>query len=177
MLNGVQTVGIIGTLVLTLVLAVRNHRAQEHEEQTQAKRESADLMLKFEGLMNSDGSGLIGKELDREGNLDHIKLSGKALDDAFDDFLSDYEDLDTAWRNHLIDNDTAYDAFSYDLEKALKDAKVRDYLARSRREEGDLWDGVLELARAWKIAPAAIPALGAGKPGIGATPIPSGGNH
>jgi hypothetical protein len=40
-------------------------------------------MLKFTELLNSGGSSLIVKELDREGNLDHTKLSGEALDDAF----------------------------------------------------------------------------------------------
>ena len=50
----------------------------------------------------------------------------------------------------------AYDAFSYDLEKALQDAKVRKYLAESRREEGDIYDGVLELARSFSIPTIAV---------------------
>ena len=128
----VQTFGIIGTLLLTLVLALwSGHR--------EAKRESGDMMIKFGDLLSSGQSGILVKALDRYGNLDKINMSGEALDDAIEDLLDKYEDLATAYRNDLIDDDMAYDAFSYDLEMALKDSKVRRFLLQSRREEPDFY--------------------------------------
>jgi len=56
--------------------------------------------------------------IDLQGYLDFIFLrrnGGRRVDDAIDDLLSDYELLDAACRNNLIDKDIAYDAFSYDL--------------------------------------------------------------
>jgi len=151
-LSFVQTAGIIFTLLLTLGFALWNaHRESE--------RESADLMLKFNELLNSGGSGRIIKALDLDGNLDHLAFGGEALDDAIDDLLSNYELLDAAHRNKLIDNDMAYDAFSYDLEKALRDPKVRQYLSDSMGKESDVYSGVLELAAAWKLTyPVILPA-------------------
>jgi hypothetical protein len=65
--------------------------------------------------------------MDMEGNLDHVKLTPGALDDAIDDFLGDYELLAAAYRNGLINEEMAEDAFSYEFEKALRDGKVRHY--------------------------------------------------
>jgi hypothetical protein len=90
-------------------------------------------------------------ELDRRGNLDHIKLSGDALEDALDEFLGNYESIDAAQKYRLNDADMADDAFEFDLAKALKDRTILAYIAASRRDERDVWDGVLDLARAWDI--------------------------
>jgi hypothetical protein len=170
-LNIGQTGGIILTLVLTVVIAIWNHRAQVAEEVTASKRasaeeliasrrESADLMLKFDEKLYSGESRRVMRGLDDHGNLDRIGISGEALDDAIDDSLDKYELLAAAYRNGLIDEDMGDDAFSYELEKGLNDGKIRDYIAASRSQESDLFDGVLELAQAWKldfppIAPAA----------------------
>jgi hypothetical protein len=45
-----------------------------------------------------------------EGNLDHAELAPGELADGIDDFLSDYELLDAAYRSDLIDEDMAYPA-------------------------------------------------------------------
>jgi hypothetical protein len=37
------------------------------------------------------------------------------------------------------------EAFSYSLEKALHDTEVRHFIAESRREDGDIYEGLLEL--------------------------------
>ena len=141
----------ISSLVLTLFVAVWNHRAQQQEEMIQVHQKSADLMIKFGEMLDSGRSGLIVLELDRRGNLDHIKLSGDALEDALDEFLSNYESIDAAQKYRLIDADMADDAFEFDLAKALKDRTILTYIAASRRDESDLWDGVLGLARTWNI--------------------------
>ena len=71
-LSVAQTSGIIFTLLLTLGLALWNgHR--------ESKRESGDMLLKFNELLNSDGSRLIQTALTMDGNLNDIKLSGDAL--------------------------------------------------------------------------------------------------
>ncbi len=140
-LSFAQTVGIIGTLALTLTLAIWNRHEQSNQE-------SAALMLKFSEGLNSGKGALVVKALDTYGNLDKVTVS----DEALEDFLDEYELLAVAYRYHLINNDMAYDAFSYDLEKALADAKVRQFLLASRREEGDIYNGVLELARSFGIA-------------------------
>jgi hypothetical protein len=61
----------------------------------------------------------------------------------------------------------ADDAFSYDLRKALNDAKIRRFLSESRGEEADVYDGVLELAHALDIS---FPPIIAIKPAARATP-------
>lgn len=164
-LSFVQTIGIIFTLLLTLGLALWiGHR--------ESKRESADLMLRFDELLNSGGSGRLIKALNLNGNLDHVGFGGEALDDAIDDLLSNYELLDAAYRNNLIDKDIAYDAFSYDLERALRDPKVRQYLSDSMGEERDVYSGVFELAAAWKLNyPVILPATHAA-PKASVTPTP-----
>jgi hypothetical protein len=148
-LSFAQTVGIIGTLALTLSLAIWNRHQQ-------SKQESGDFMLRFDQLLASDESGRVTHELDVPGNLDHIGLAGDALDDAIEDFLDKYELLAAAYRNGLIDKDMADDAFSYDLEKALVDPKVRRFLQISIAQEADFYEGVFELAHAWEIK---VPAL------------------
>jgi hypothetical protein len=87
--------------------------------------------------------------LDMKGNLRNPNSFDS--DEAIDDFLSKHELVDTAYRNGLLDEDMAYDAFSYDLERALRDARIREYIAESRREESDLFDGVLEVTQAWRL--------------------------
>jgi hypothetical protein len=59
LLNIVQTVGIIGTLVLTLFVAIWNHGAQMNEQRMQAHQKSAELMIEFGKLIDAGGSGRI----------------------------------------------------------------------------------------------------------------------
>jgi hypothetical protein len=71
----------------------------------------------------------------------------------------------------LIDEEMAEDAFSWELETALHDSKIRHYLAEQRALEDDFFDGVLEMARAWgiefaPIAPTAHASSNAATPGI-----------
>jgi hypothetical protein len=151
-LNFAQTAGIIGTLLFYVVYM-----------HAQSVQKSAELMLAFDQRLNSGSSALVAKALEEHGNLNKIGIKDVALEDAIDDFLGNYELLDAAYRHNLIDKDMAEDAFSYDLEKALRDAKVRQFLAESEAEESDIYDGVLELARSWKIkfppiSPAGAPA-------------------
>ncbi len=136
-LSLIQSIGIICAIAIS-VYTVR----------VESRRESADLMLKFDDRLNSGKSALVVNALELNGNLNRAK---NVDDEALDEFLGNYELLDTAYRNGLIDNDMAYDAFSYDLEKALQDAKVKAFLLASRSEEGDIYDGVLELARSFGI--------------------------
>ncbi len=142
--NRVQTAGIIATLFLTVGLSLWNGFQQ-------SRRESADLMIKFNQMLNSGGSRLIMKELDMHGDLNHIHVSGEDLDGAMDDFLNDYELLNAAYDYKLIGRDMAWDAFSYELETALHDPKIPQYIADSKRVEADMYDGVLDLARSFGI--------------------------
>lgn len=144
-INLFQTVGIIGSLLLTLILALWNGHIQ-------SQRESADMMLKFDGMLSAGGSGDLLETLDMYGNLNRVQAPADVVDAKIEDLLDKYELLAAAYRYHLINDDMAYDAFSYDLEKALKGVKVRKFITESRSEEGDIYDGVLELAQAWRIA-------------------------
>jgi hypothetical protein len=142
-LNLVQTVAI----VCTLIFYVYSLHVQSNEK-------SAEFMLAFDQRLNSGGSALVVKALDRNGNLDKANVG----DDELEDFLDKYELLDAAYRHDIIRRDMAYDAFSYDLETALRDPKVRRFISESRGEEADFYDGVIELAKSFGIdipAPAA----------------------
>jgi len=142
--NYVQTFGIIATLIIAVGLAIWNgHR--------ESSRESADLMIRFAHMLNSGSSKLIMRELDLHGNLRHIRVSGDDLDDAIDDFLGRYDLLNTAYDYKLINQDMAWDAFSYELEKALQDTTIRQFIADAQGEESDVYDGPLKLAQSFGI--------------------------
>jgi len=142
LLNLAQTLAIILTLLVTLFFSVRNRS-------TQVNQTSGDFMLPFDDRLSAGGSGRVGRALDSGTPLTGDK---DVSDDDIDDFLSDYELLAAAYRYDLINRDMAEDAFSYDLEKAMKDPRIKQQLADERREESDIYDGVLELARAWGIS-------------------------
>jgi len=140
--NYTQTFAIVGTLLITLGVAFSTQREQRN-------RESADLMLKFEDLLYSGRSAPVVKALEMDVGLDKAK---DVDDEAIDEFLGNYELLDAAYRHGLISADMAHDAFEADLETALKDGKVRRFITDARTEDGsDMYDGVLDLARTWKI--------------------------
>ena len=87
--------------------------------------------------------------LEMRGNLDKTNVT----DEAFDEFLANYE----PGRYGLPPSPDRLgyglsDAFSYDLGKALNDAKIRRFLSESRGEEADVCDGVMKLARALDIS-------------------------
>ena len=157
--NYTQTFAIIGTLLITLVLAIWN-------EQRQSNQESADLMIKFSEMLASGKSGLVAETLDLNGNLEQAK---NVDDEAIDEFLGNYDLLAAAYRHGLINKDMADDAFSYDLEKALQDRQIRAFLAKSRAEESDVYEGVFELARSWKIT---VPPFSAVQPHSSAASSP-----
>jgi hypothetical protein len=160
--NYTQTFAIVGTLLITLGVAFSTQRDQRN-------RESADLMLKFEDMMYSQRSGPVVRALEMDIDLGKAK---DVDDEAIDEFLGNYELLDAAYRHHLIDPDMADDAFEADLESALKDAKVRHFITNARTEDGaDMYDGVLDLARTWKIKFVPLPAASPTAAGpIGALP-------
>jgi hypothetical protein len=135
-LNFVQTLGIIVAILFPLW--------HLHIERVQ---KSAELMLAFDQKLSSGGSGRVAKALDRDGNLDKANVG----DDDLEDFLDKYELLGVAYRYHLIDKGMVYDAFEYDLEKALGDRKVRRFLLESQSGGPDIYDRLLELARSFGI--------------------------
>jgi hypothetical protein len=78
------------------------------------------------------------RELELHGNISHIRVSGDDLDNAIDDFLGDYELLNTAYNYELINRDMAWDAFTYELEKALQDRTIRPSVSSSLRSRQSL---------------------------------------
>lgn len=168
-LNWAQTVALIGALVVSVLVSLDNRRAQESNQRVQEadlraqedyltalesmllaqkNQPSADFMLRFSDELNEDGSGHVSAALDHNKPLTHDR---DVSDDDIDDFLSNYELLDAVYRHNVINRDMAYDAFSDDLERALKDKRVIQYLRDSRAKESNIFDGVRELAQAWKI--------------------------
>jgi hypothetical protein len=163
--NYAQTFAIVGTLLITLSVALSTQREQRNQE-------SADLMLRFDQRLYSGRSAPVIKALEMDVPLDK---ASEVDDEAIDEFLGNYELLDSAYRHRLIDEDMTYDAFEADLASALKDSKVRRFITNARTEDGsDMYDGVLDLARIWKIKfvpfPAADPTAARS---FGAPPSPS----
>jgi hypothetical protein len=153
-----QTLGIIGALAFSI-----------WNLHVQSVQKSAELMMAFDDKLSSGGSALVVKALDKNGNLDEANVG----DDELEDFLDKYETLAAAYRHGLLNKDMAYDAFSYDLETALSDPKVIHFLSDSRSEEGDFYDGVLELARSFGIDTGAFASAAASRsksPSIRAKP-------
>jgi hypothetical protein len=135
-LNFCQTLGIIAALVFSL-WSLHIARVQK----------SAELMLAFDDKLSSGGSARVAEALDRNRNLDKTEVT----DDELEDFLDKYELLGVAYQYHLIDKGMTYDAFEYELEKALGDRKVRHFLLESRSEGPDIYDRLLEMARSFGI--------------------------
>lgn len=164
--NYTQTIAIVGTLLITLGVAIHTQREQRDQE-------SADLMLKFDQRLNSGRSAPVVKALEMDVGLDK---ANDVDDEAIDEFLGIYELLDAAYRHDLIDSDMAYDAFEGDLESALKDAKVRRFITESRsgNDNTDIYSGVLHLARVWKVPFTPLSSASpAGSRTIGSSPSPS----
>jgi hypothetical protein len=160
--NDTQTIAIVATLLITLGVAISTQREQRNQE-------SADLMLKFEALLYSGRSAPVTKALEMDIALDKAK---DVDDEAIDEFLGNYELLDAAYRHGLINADMADDAFEADLASALKDPMVRSFITNAKAEDGsDMYDGVLELARVWKIP--FTPLSSASPSGAGAVGSPS----
>jgi hypothetical protein len=168
-LNWAQTLALIGALGVSVLVSLDNRRAQESNKRVQEanlraqedyltaqegmllaqkNQTSADFMLRFSDELNEDGSGRVSAALDKNKPLTHDR---NVSDEDIDDFLSNYELLDAVYRHNLINRDMAYDAFSSDLERALKDKRVIQYLRDSRSKQSDVFDGVRQLARVWKI--------------------------
>ena len=175
-LSWAQTLALISALSLSLLISLDNRRGQESNQRVQeanlraqqgnlrvqqstlAAQESmllaqqnqmsSEFMLRFNDELDEDGSGRVSSALNNNRPLTHDR---KVSDDDIDDFLSKYELLDVVYRYNVINQDMAHDAFSYDLERALKDKRVIQYLLDSRRDESDAFDGVRDLARAWKL--------------------------
>jgi hypothetical protein len=124
-LNIIQTIAIVGSLALTLVLAAWNHSTQLREQDAESNQRSAELTLNLSEALDSGQAKVISMALDMDGNLDKIKVS----DEEIEEFLDHYEDVAIAYRHGLIDRDMANDAFSYDLQKALRDTKIRRLLS------------------------------------------------
>ena len=141
MLSVFQTLGIIGAMAVSM-----------WGLHIQSVQKSAELMLSFNDRLYSNGSALVMKALDKEGNLNSASIG----DDEVEDFLDKYELLASAYRYRLINRDMAYWAFSYDLETALKDPKVRSFLVQARTGGTNFYEGVLKLARAFGIDVGAI---------------------
>ncbi|MHB8382719.1 MAG: DUF4760 domain-containing protein [Candidatus Binataceae bacterium] len=141
--NYTQTFAIVGTLLITLGVAIRTQHQQRD-------RESAELMLKFDQRLYSGKSAPVMRALEMNVELDK---ASEVDDEAIDEFLGTYELLDAAFVHGLIDKDMAFDAFEDDLQSALEDAKVRRFITDSRRgpENADIYRGVLHLAHVWKI--------------------------
>jgi len=136
-----QTLGIIGAMAVSM-----------WGLHIQSVQKSAELMLSFNDRLYSNGSALVMKALDRDGNLNSASIG----DEEVEDFLDKYELLASAYRYRLINRDMAYGAFSYDLETALKDPKVRRFLAQARTGGTNFYEGVLKLARSFGIDVSAI---------------------
>ncbi len=163
--NYTQTFAIVATLLITLGVALSTQREQRN-------RESADLMLKFEDMLYSGRSAPVTKAVEMDVALDKAT---DVDDEAIDEFLGNYELLDAAYRHGLISVDMAYDAFEYDLETALEDARVRRFVTDARTKEGsDIYSGVLDLARVWHLkfvplssaSPAGAPSVVAAPPSL-----------
>src|SRR5277367_6055846 len=159
--NYTQTIAIVATLLITLGVALSTQREQRN-------RESADLMIKFEDLLYSGRSAPVTRAVEMDIPLDKAK---DVDDEAIDEFLGNYELMDAAYSHGLISAEMASDAFQDDLETALKDPKVRRFMTDARAQDGtDIYSGVLDLARVWKIQFVPLPSASpAGRPSSSAS--------
>ncbi len=151
-LDIVQTAILVASLLLATTIAYRNDRAQ-------ANRDSGDFMLRFDQRLHEDSSAIIIKTLDRDGNLNNLRMNKSDTEDALVDFFNKFQLLDLACDHNLIDRKTAYDGFEYYLEKALKDKKAQAHLIETYKEDGDVYNGVFDLARQWNLSTDFMPAV------------------
>jgi hypothetical protein len=74
-LNIIQTIAIVGSLALTLVLAAWNHSTQLREQDAESNQRSAELTLNLSEALDSGQAKVISMALDMDGNLDKTKVS------------------------------------------------------------------------------------------------------
>lgn len=120
--------------------------------QLQASRrtESAALMFQINEQVRAGTTSHLVAAIDADEPI--FEPSGKFTVEDVDNYLMNWELLAEAYDNGLIDGDMAYDAFSYDIGKAWRNAEIHKFIMDARQTQGtpDLYGGVEELAKRLK---------------------------
>lgn len=111
-------------------------------------KESAELMIKFDDKLNSGRAEIVTDALDLCGSL---KCAPSANDTDIDEFLSDYELISVAYKDGLLENIEAINAFGYDLNKALKDTQILHFILATKVKEPSDYNDILHMALQWGI--------------------------
>jgi len=111
--------------------------------------ESARLIVEFNNqLRNNDHN--YSKIIDAIGNNDPLlKPMGKFTEGQIDNYLVEWELINNFYDHSLISQETLYDAFAYDIEKAYCNREIRQYMAKVRRNENnaDMYGGFEEISK------------------------------
>jgi hypothetical protein len=111
--------------------------------------ESARLIVDFNNqLRNNDHN--YSKIIDAIGNNDPLlKPQGKFTEVQIDNYLVEWELINNFYAHGLVSEETLYDAFAYDIEKAYCNKEIRQYIVKVKKDEksSDMFGGFEEISK------------------------------
>ena len=132
--------------IFSLIIAITSVTISVRNSKSDEQRVSADFMLRFDGLLDSGASAKLLGALEEDQPI--FKGHGGQFSDLdVERLVGQFELLASACDHHLIDEDMAYDAFSYYVEKTFTNKEISTFLADIRKEEPDYYEGFDQLAK------------------------------
>ena len=118
---------------------------------SETRLNSANFMVEFNSQLRNGKNSYSKLIYAIDGNNFSLEeLNANFSTEYLDNYLMMWELLDNAMEHKLIAEDMAYDAFSYDIEKAYCNSTVKKYIQESRVTDvnnSDLYGGFTTLAR------------------------------
>lgn len=78
-------------------------------------------------------------------------------DDDLENYLGIFDSLGDLYEKGMIDKDSFYNDYSYDIEKACDNSEIKTYLRDIRREEADFFSDFDRIANKMKNCPRSTP--------------------
>ena len=116
----------VGTLGGTVVNSWTLSLLQK-DYQTNLSDKSASYILRFDELLNSGTNLKVRKAIANNKNPLMSENGGKFSIDDIDGYLGVFEEMDSAYRAHLISTEMLYNSFSYDIIQAADNSDIRQY--------------------------------------------------
>jgi hypothetical protein len=111
--------------------------------------QSAQFMLQFNQELSTSKNSQLAEAIENNQPV-FITNGGKFTTADVDNYLTNYELLNSTFQAGLIDNDMLYNGFSYDLVKTYRNPEIKSYIDQIRKTNNDnqLFAGFEQLAKA-----------------------------
>ena len=114
-------------------------RIQNTNLEDNRKIASANFVLQIEQRLNGNRYDNITAAIeDNKSTWPLLKPRGKFTESNIEDYIGNYDEVGTLYKDGLINESLAYDDFSYDVEKAYCNKDIYNYIQDLRKQDGDL---------------------------------------